>query len=438
MDWLDLALPLLRGFDLAAVLSAFGIALFRVAVAPEDVRASGALLLAALRASLFAALVLALFWLPVEAAGMAGVRSLAGGAAATTVVLFQTHFGIALLLRLVALLLAFMSVRARGGLMLNGLSAAAAGAALALQAAMGHAAAATDLALPVAEVLHLLAAGAWLGGLLPLLLLLRHARPAAAAAAARRFSLLGLVAVVTLLCTAVVQSGELIGGLAGFAGTTYGRIALAKLGLFAILLCLAGINRYEFTPNLEGAVGHAYAARLACSIMAEMALGLAVVLLAGYLATEAPAIHEMPLWPFSLRPEWRAFPAAAASQEAMIACVAVAAMAAVGWGWRRFRWRGGLLAAVLLCVLTATQVKFEALPKLVHGTGTVIAIQPRAGLLVVNGDEIRGFMAAMTMPYRVASPALLADLEPDERVQFDIDPATAVIVAIRRMSQPAQ
>jgi putative copper export protein/Cu/Ag efflux protein CusF len=438
MDWLDVALPLLRGLDLAAVLSAFGIALFRVAVAPGAVSASGVPLLTALRASLAAAIVLALLWLPVEAAGMAGVRSLAAGAAATTVVLFRTHFGTALLLRLIALLLALMSAQARGGLMLAGLSAAAAGAALSLQAAMGHAAAANDLALPVAEVLHLLAAGAWLGGLLPLLLLLRHARSTTAAAAARRFSLLGIVAVVTLLCTSVVQSGELIGGVAGFAGTAYGRTALAKLALFAVLLCLAGINRYELTPNLEGSAARAYVARLACSIMAEMALGLAVVLLAGYLATEVPAVHEMPLWHFSLRPEWRAFPAAAATQEAVIACVAVVALAAVGGAWRRFRWRGGLLAAVLLCILAATQVKFEALPKLVHGTGTVIAIQPQAGLLVVDGDEIRGFMAAMTMPYRVASPALLADLAPDERVQFDIDPATAVIVAIRRMSQPAQ
>jgi putative copper export protein/Cu/Ag efflux protein CusF len=431
MNSLDVMVPLLRGLELAAVVSAFGAALFRVAVAPAATGATGAALLAALRASLAAAIVLALIWLPVEAEAIAGVQGITAGLAATPIVLSHTHFGTALLLRFAALVLAFLCARVRGGPALAWLAAAAAGAALCLQAGMGHATAADDVALPAAELLHLLAAGAWLGGLLPLLLLLRHATPEAAAIAARRFSRLGFAAVVVLLCTAVVQSGELIGGLTGLVGTSYGQTALGKLALFVGLLCLAGINRYELTPNLDGAAARSYAARLGRSIVGEMILGLAVVLLAGFLATEVPALHEMPLWPFSVRPEWRAFPAAAGAQEGTIAGAAVAMLAIVGLAWRRFRWRGALVAAVLLFACAATQVTLTSAQKLVRGTGTVVATEPDAQILVVDGDEIPGFMAAMTMPYRVVSPALLAHLEPDERIEFDIDPTTAIVVAIR-------
>ncbi len=431
MDLIDVTVPLLRGLELAAVASAFGTALFRVAVAPAASGAVGAALATALRASLAAAFALALLWLPVEAAAIAGEHGIAAGLAATPVVLTETHFGAALLLRFAALVVAFLCARASGGLALAWVSTVAAGAALCLQAGMGHAAAADDVALPAAEVLHLLAAGAWLGGLLPLLLLLRRAEPEPAALAARRFSRLGFAAVTILLCTAVVQSGELIGGLAGLAGTAYGQTALAKLVLFAALLCLAGINRYELTPNLDGPAARNYAARLGRSIVGEMVLGLAVVLLAGFLATEVPALHEMPFWPFALRPEWRVFPAQAAAQEATIACAAVGVLVVVGLAWRRFRWRGALAAAVVLSALAATQITLTSVPRLVRGTGTVVATEPEAQILVVDGDEIPGFMAAMTMPYRVASPSLLANLEPNERVEFDIDPSTAIVVAIR-------
>ena len=63
-----------------------------------------------------------------------------------------------------------------------------AGAALAMQGGMGHAGATggtVGVVLLVSEALHLLAAGAWLGGLLPLFVL---ARIAAAARGIRRVS----------------------------------------------------------------------------------------------------------------------------------------------------------------------------------------------------------------------------------------------------------
>ncbi len=439
MDWVAVALPLSRGLALAALVGAFGAALFRVLVAPaalarvpaaaaDDCRAR---LLALLRSCLAAALILTALWIPVEAASMAGRDSLAGMFAATPVVLFDTHFGAAVMWRLGTLVVALWLARGGGVIRAAGV-AAAAGLALALQSEMGHAAAADDLALPVAEILHLLAAGAWLGSLLPLLLLLRRLPGEPAQIAARRFSLLGICCVVVLVCSALVQAGELIGGMTGLLGTDYGRTALAKLALFVLLVGLGGINRFELTPHLSGPAAGASAAKLGVSIMCEMAAGLVVVFLAADLATEAPAVHQAPLWPFALRPAWRLLPAAAgAAQEAALAVTALAIMTAIGAAWQRFHWRGALVAALLICALAATQIEFIPLPNVVRGTGTVVAIEPESSLLVVNGDEIPDFMAAMTMPYDVANPSLLDGLTPGERVEFEIDRATARITSIR-------
>ena len=78
----------------------------------------------------------------------------------------------------------------------------------------------------------------------------------------------------TLVATALVQGWELIGGIAGLIGTRYGEVALTKLGLFLILLALAGINRFEISPNLNGDRPEVASARLRLSITAEAILGL--------------------------------------------------------------------------------------------------------------------------------------------------------------------
>ena len=54
-------------------------------------------------------------------------------------------------------------------------------------------------------MLHLTAAGAWLGGLLPLLIVVREAPLDAAHLAAQRFSTLGTISVGVLAATALLQ-----------------------------------------------------------------------------------------------------------------------------------------------------------------------------------------------------------------------------------------
>jgi FtsP/CotA-like multicopper oxidase with cupredoxin domain/Cu/Ag efflux protein CusF len=76
------------------------------------------------------------------------------------------------------------------------------------------------------------------------------------------------------------------------------------------------------------------------------------------------------------------------------------------------------------------QTTTPSTPKTVRGIGTVIAILPRTNRLVVDHEEIKGFMAAMEMSYPVASPALFERLKPGDRISFEVDPAASVIKAI--------
>jgi Cu/Ag efflux protein CusF len=70
------------------------------------------------------------------------------------------------------------------------------------------------------------------------------------------------------------------------------------------------------------------------------------------------------------------------------------------------------------------------------GKGTVIALQPRKGQIVVDHEEIKGFMAAMIMGYPVDPVSLLENFKPGDVVRFTIDPKKKVIVDIKRWNAP--
>lgn len=171
-----------------------------------------------------------------------------------------------------------------------------AGAALGLQAATSHAGAMSGVAgrsLMAAEVLHVLAAGAWLGALAPLLIVLAIMPPEAAAVAVKRFFPLGLVSVLVMAATSLLQAMELVGSVPALVGTAYGRVALLKLVLFLALLAFAALNRFMFGAKLG--------VRLQRSIVSEAAVAVLVLLAAGLLAHLTPGVHEQPVWPFPWR-----------------------------------------------------------------------------------------------------------------------------------------
>jgi Cu/Ag efflux protein CusF len=68
--------------------------------------------------------------------------------------------------------------------------------------------------------------------------------------------------------------------------------------------------------------------------------------------------------------------------------------------------------------------------KTYRGIGVVIATVPRMNRLIVNHEEIKGFMAGMEMSYPVAPPDLLNGLNPGDKIGFTIDAGKSTIVAI--------
>ncbi|MFJ7151251.1 copper resistance protein CopC [Streptomyces sp. NPDC100445] len=97
----------------------------------------------------------------------------------------------------------------------------------------------------VSATLHLLATGAWLGGLAALLWTFRHT-PAPAglpASVPARFSRLAAGSVTVLVLTGVYQSWRGLGSWQALTGTTYGHTLLAKLAVVAALLLAAACSR---------------------------------------------------------------------------------------------------------------------------------------------------------------------------------------------------
>jgi Cu/Ag efflux protein CusF len=71
-------------------------------------------------------------------------------------------------------------------------------------------------------------------------------------------------------------------------------------------------------------------------------------------------------------------------------------------------------------------------PKVVTAQGQVIALVPENGEIVLEHDEIKGFMEAMTMGYKVNSSALLKAVKPGDTVQFTIDTEKRAITKIAK------
>lgn len=197
-------LVLARGLFMACALSGFGAALFALTVPIAwQVNARGRASIErqvrkVISLSLAAALAFGYAWLLLETHALAGTADLAQTITAIPAVLFDTRFGQVLALQTVAIAGALIAAwRGR-----SILAAALGGTAVMLEAGHSHAFAMAHIPLVLSQMLHLIAAGAWLGGLLPLLIVVREAPLEAAWHAARRFSTLGTISVTTLAATA--------------------------------------------------------------------------------------------------------------------------------------------------------------------------------------------------------------------------------------------
>ena len=156
----------------------------------------------------------------------------------------------------------------------------------------------------IADALHLIAATAWVGGLVPFAFLLAAARRYPGEAWARlardatlRFSVLGMASVATLLGSGIVNAWILVGSVNGLIVTQYGRLLMLKMTLFAVMVAFAAVNRFSLAPRLalpSGSTAQVDAIhRLTRNSVIEIALALVIFAIVGMLGTLHPAIHVL-------------------------------------------------------------------------------------------------------------------------------------------------
>ena len=98
--------------------------------------------------------------------------------------------------------------------------------------------------------------------------------------------------------------------------------------------------------------------------------------------------------------------------------------------------RWSMVAAALLgLAMGAAAAQETATQGIFEGHGIVKAVAPETGAITLAHDDIRGFMPAMEMMYRVASPELSRDLKPGDEVEFKIDAAKYLIVDVKRLGR---
>jgi len=208
------------------------------------------------------ALLTAVVWLLVEVADMASSPAAMLDPGMIRTVLGDTAFGRVWLGRLI-LSVAVVGVALRGNPNRPRLLLELAAVQLASLALVGHSSMAEGLAGALQRAnqsLHLLAGGAWLGALPPLLIVLARARrsglPGELETALRRFSGFGAIAVAILLATGSVNVWVRTGGGHGLFTTPYGATLQVKLALVATMIALALLNRMVLTPRLKRPAAH--------------------------------------------------------------------------------------------------------------------------------------------------------------------------------------
>jgi copper transport protein len=184
--------------------------------------------------------------------------------------------------------------RAAIGVLLAGAAAAA------VHVANGHAGAfgMRDI---IGQTVHVVAVGAWAGGLLPLAwLLARHGGEAATYA--RRFSGIALPAVVLIVLTGSFRSWNEVGGLSGLTASGYGWTLIVKVALLIGVLALAWVNRQKNLPKAT-----ADAAPLRRTVAKEAVLVGAIIAASGVLANLAPPVDPTAEASFEMRASGTSF-----------------------------------------------------------------------------------------------------------------------------------
>jgi putative copper resistance protein D len=244
-----------------------------------------------------AALLSALGWFAGVAASMAGAWSDALAPDMLQAVAWDTRFGRLWIARLVAMavLLAIHAwVRPTRGrdialvILAGGVTASLVGT--------GHGMAGAGALGPihmVADMIHLLCAAIWIGGLFCLGQVLHQAlggtaTPEVVRTVVLRFSHIGYWAVALLLISGCTNALVLVPQPGKLLTTDYGHVLLVKIALALLMVAIALVNRIALTPRAAAGPGGIRA--LWRSVMVEQGVGLAVLAAVALLGT----IHPVP------------------------------------------------------------------------------------------------------------------------------------------------
>jgi putative copper resistance protein D len=282
-------------FAAAALL--FGAPLFRLAIAPGQTATGRGWESAAS----VAALLSGLGWFAGVAATMAGGFQDAVAPDILGAVAFDTRFGHLWIARLVVLMAIF-------ALQLGGPTRRC-DAALAILTAIfaaslvgvghgmtgaGHGPAVARIHM-AADMVHLLCAAAWIGGLFCLGHLLHavvagRATADAARLALRRFSTLGYWAVALVLITGCINALVMVPRPGSLVSSDYGRVLLLKLAVVVVIVSVAIVNRVTLTPPIMAAADSTGVRSLWRSVLVEQGVAVLVLAAVAWLGT----IHPVP------------------------------------------------------------------------------------------------------------------------------------------------
>lgn len=240
-------------------------------------------------------------------ASMAGVTLLEVDQASVSMMISETPMGKAWAVRMAALFATLAIATVMGGrkspTWLVSVSVGSA-TALASLAWTGHGAAsegAAGMRQLIADIVHLLAAGAWIGALAALgMLLFRPARSMPkdhirlTHRALEGFSLIGTAIVALIVVSGMLNSWVLVGPehLLAMSSTLYGQLLIAKLVLFGGMVGLAAVNRFRLTPAFDQAIKQGGSleviSHLRRSLILESTAALVILGLVAWLGTLEP------------------------------------------------------------------------------------------------------------------------------------------------------
>lgn len=151
----------------------------------------------------------------------------------------------------------------------------------------------------VVDVLHLIGASIWIGGLIALAVVSSDvARPDEMAPLRSRFSRIALGAMILVLLTGIYNGWLYLDGPRSYLATGYGQSLLLKHVAIIGMLLLAGMNHFVVTPVLTGRREPAQFSKLVQKwvaahplgmIRAEAVMGIVVLLCTGLLTSLGPA-----------------------------------------------------------------------------------------------------------------------------------------------------